>query len=60
MKKFFVLFAAVALICAFAMPAAAMEEKTPEERIAAWKPAPAHGNSTALPGWPPSGRFRNG
>ena len=33
MKKFFILFIAVALICAFSMPAAAMEEKTPEERI---------------------------
>lgn len=35
MKKFFVLFIAVALICAFSMPAAAMEEKTSEEQIEA-------------------------
>lgn len=33
MKKFIVLFATVALICAFSMPAAAMEEKTSEEFI---------------------------
>jgi len=33
MKKFFLFFIAAALVCAFAMPAAAMEEKTSEELI---------------------------